>query len=68
MKVKNLVAMALWLFAGHTAMAADSHRIGDFALLDQTGKHRKLSWHGDQKAVVIFVQGNGCPIVRNSVP
>ena len=68
MKVKNLVVMALWLFAGHTAMAADSHRIGDFALLDQTGKHHKLSWYGDQKAVVIFVQGNGCPIVRNSVP
>ena len=68
MKVKNLVAMALWLFAGHTAMAADSQRIGDFALLDQTGKHHKLSWYGDQKAVVIFLQGNGCPIVRNSVP
>jgi len=68
MKVNNLVAMALWLFAGHTAMAADSQRIGDFALLDQTGKHHKLSWYGDQKAVVIFVQGNGCPIVRNSVP
>ena len=68
MKVKNLVAMALWLFAGHTAMAGDSQRIGDFALLDQTGKHHKLSWYGDQKAVVIFVQGNGCPIVRNSMP
>ncbi|MCH2173735.1 redoxin family protein [Myxococcota bacterium] len=36
-------------------------------MLDQHGKFHQLSWYGDQKAVVIFVQGNGCPIVRNGV-
>jgi len=68
--MKILAVLLSWagLVLGQAAMAADNPRIGDFALLDQTGKHHKLSWYGDQKAVVIFVQGNGCPIVRNSVP
>ena len=47
------------------ASAAEPTRVGDFALLDQHGKFHQLSWYGDQKAVVLFVQGNGCPIVRN---
>ncbi len=45
--------------------AAEPTRIGDFALLDHQGKFHQLSWYGDQKAIVILVQGNGCPIVRN---
>jgi peroxiredoxin len=49
------------------ASAADPTKVGDFALLDQHGKFHQLSWYGDQKAVVLFVQGNGCPIVRNGV-
>jgi peroxiredoxin len=57
--------MLLFSQAGH---GFERYRIGDFALLDETGKYHKLSWYGDQKAVVIFVQGNGCPIVRNSAP
>ena len=62
------IAIATSILIGQLAYAGESQRIGDFALLDQTGKHHKLSWYGDQKAIVIFVQGNGCPIVRNSVP
>jgi peroxiredoxin len=49
-------------------MAVASEVIGDFALLDHHGKSHQLSWYGDQKAVVVFIQGNGCPIVRNGVP
>ena len=45
--------------------AAPPGKIGDFALLDQVGKHHMLSWYGDQKAIVIFIQGNGDPAVRN---
>ncbi|MCZ6504081.1 MAG: redoxin domain-containing protein [Gammaproteobacteria bacterium] len=48
--------------------AAELSKVGDFALLDQQGKFHQLSWYGDQKAIVIFIQGNGCPIVRNGVP
>ena len=58
---------SLLALSGATA-AANLPRIGDFALLDHTGKHHKMSWYGDQKAIVVFVQGNGCPIARNSVP
>ena len=62
------VCMALGLLLGNSAVAEEPTRIGDFALLDQNGKHHKLSWYGDHAAIVIFIQGNGCPIVRNSVP
>lgn len=47
---------------------AKNQAVGDFALLDHEGKFHQMSWYGDQKALVIFVQGNGCPIVRNGVP
>ncbi|MDX1734467.1 MAG: redoxin domain-containing protein, partial [Halioglobus sp.] len=47
---------------------AAATRISDFTLLDHRGKSHQLSWYGDQKAVVIFIQGNGCPIVRNGAP
>jgi len=60
-----LCAMATSFSLAGSAEQRD--RVGDFALLDQHGKFHQLSWYGDQKAVVIFVQGNGCPIVRNGV-
>lgn len=70
--VKSLLAtLATALLAALTCthgMAADSPRIGDFSLLDHQGKFHQLSWYDDQKAVVIFIQGNGCPIVRNGTP
>jgi len=68
MKDFKLIGIILgWLLAT-SIHAAELSKVGDFALLDQTGKHHKLSWYGDHKAVVVFIQGNGCPIVRNSVP
>ena len=48
--------------------AAELAKVGDFALLDHQGKSHQLSWYGDQSAIVIFIQGNGCPNVRNAVP
>ncbi len=59
-----LLAAALLAGTAH----AETARISDFALLDHEGKFHQLSWYGDQKAVVVFVQGNGCPIGRNSLP
>ena len=47
------------------SMAVETAKIGDFSLLDHQGKFHQLSWYGDQEAIVIFIQGNGCPIVRN---
>lgn len=42
--------------------------VDDFALLDHRGKFQQLYYYSDQKAVVIFSHGIGCPIVRKSVP
>jgi peroxiredoxin len=61
-----ILCVAIVLFAS-TVSAAAPTEVGDFALLDQNGKFHQLSWYGDQEAVVLFVQGNGCPIVRNGV-
>jgi len=68
----KLIASALLVIASllpAVAGAADDlPGVGDFALLDHQGKFHQLSWYGDNKAIVIFVQGNGCPIVRNGAP
>lgn len=45
--------------------------VGNFALIDQDGKFRELDYYLKQdgvKGVVIFIQGNGCPLVRKRVP
>lgn len=51
---------------------ADVPAVGDkvpnFRLLDQRGDSHELYRQADARAVVLFVQGNGCPIVRQSYP
>lgn len=42
--------------------------VDNFRLLDQAGKSHELYYLSDMKAVVIMVQGNGCPIVRQALP
>jgi peroxiredoxin len=42
--------------------------VDDFALLDHEGRSHRLSSYEDRKAVVLFVQGNGCPIARGAIP
>jgi peroxiredoxin len=64
----KLLTFCLAVTAGLCHAAAEPAKIGDFSLLDHGGKFHQLSWYGDQKAVVVFVQGNGCPIVRNGAP
>ena len=43
---------------------ADS-RTNDFALYDEKGDLHRLSYYNNKKGIVLFVQGNGCPIVRS---
>src|SRR5436190_2977520 len=58
--------LALPLFAlSLVAQPAPAH-VDNFALLDQQGKSRELYYLSDKQAVVIMVQGNGCPITRNA--
>lgn len=43
------------------------NRLNDYALTDENGNFHRLSHYNDSKAIVLWVQGNGCPIVRNLV-
>jgi hypothetical protein len=45
--------------------------VNDFALLDHQGAFRQLYYYAKDpgtRAIVLFVQGNGCPLVRKRVP
>ena len=50
------------------AAPGDRARVDNFALLDQRGRFHELYTHAEAGAVVLFVQGTGCPIARNAVP
>lgn len=42
--------------------------VSNFALHDQNGDFHNLYYHSDASAVVLFIHGNACPIVRNAIP
>ena len=45
--------------------------VADFSLLDHQGNFRHLFYYAKDpqtRAIVLFVQGNGCPLVRKRVP
>ena len=42
--------------------------VDNFRLLDHTGASRQLYYLSDMKAVVLMAQGNGCEVVRKSLP
>jgi peroxiredoxin len=53
----------------NTTMAAEpGQKIDNFRLTDQRGQPHALYDLANKKAVVIMVQGNGCPIVRQALP
>lgn len=57
------------LFAVVAALLAttvSAKPVESFTLLDQSGADRTI-FDGDAKVVVLMVQGNGCPIVRNAL-
>jgi thiol-disulfide isomerase/thioredoxin/mono/diheme cytochrome c family protein len=58
----------LVLAASQAAALAPQERVDNFRLLDQRGDSHELYYYNDMKAVVVMVQGNGCPIVRNAMP
>ena len=59
-----IIAVGL-LGAAATALA---ERVENFTLPDQDGIAHELYGFKDAAAVVIMIQGNGCPIVRNAWP
>lgn len=41
--------------------------VSNFALIDQLGETHELFDGGNARVVVLIVQGNGCPVVRNAL-
>jgi len=64
----GLVATAL-LSAGGAARADEYlGTIKHFSLMDQMMINHTLSEYEDRDYLVLYIQGSGCPIARNSVP
>jgi hypothetical protein len=61
-----ILALLAGTHAVHALTAGD--RVENFRLLDHRGESHALYYYSDTKAVVLVVQGNGCPIVRNMLP
>ncbi len=62
---------ALLMTVGLTTQALaiePGQTVENFRLLDQQGKSHELYYLSAMKAVVVMVQGNGCPIVRQALP
>ena len=47
--------------------ASQASRVDNFSLLDHRGESHDLYYYSDAAAIVLIVQGNGCPIVRNAL-
>jgi mono/diheme cytochrome c family protein len=68
MKRRGLFAALLCGTLAGTGAAEPPPPVGDFALLDERGRFHRLYDHAGARAVVLFVQGNGCPIARGAIP
>lgn len=42
-------------------------RVDNFGLIDHEGNFHQLYYYDDAEAVVLYIQGNSCPIVRNGI-
>jgi len=41
--------------------------VPNFGLIDQNGEFHTLYYYSDAEAIVLYIQGNECPIVRNAI-
>ena len=62
------VATLISLISTAAVAIAPQDRVENFRLMDNHGDSHELYYYDDMKAVVVMVQGNGCPIVRNAMP
>jgi hypothetical protein len=73
-----LLALVSWNLPTHAepeikppAAHSTAGVVPDFALIDHQGAYRHLYYYAKDattKAIVLFVQGNGCPLVQKRVP
>jgi mono/diheme cytochrome c family protein len=62
-------SILFFLAIGGAAFAGTE--VGNFALLDHQGKYHELDYYcriPSAKGIVLFVQGNGCPLVQKRIP
>ncbi|MBI1320125.1 MAG: redoxin domain-containing protein [Candidatus Hydrogenedens sp.] len=65
------LVLSIVVLTAMAAVAQDSpaaQKVENFRLLDHRGDSHELYRNSDADAVVLYVQGNGCPIVRQSFP
>jgi len=65
---RRIVAVLTLGFALQCWAIAPGGKVPDFRLTDHRGQPHRLYDLAQQKAVVIMIQGNGCPIVRQALP
>ena len=63
-QVSRLFVVVVLVLSG---LAVGANTVPNFSLLDQEGKEHELYYYSDASAIVLMVQGNGCPIVRNAL-
>jgi peroxiredoxin len=68
MQLKLTAALLATLLATTAFAVEPGQKVENFQLGDQRGQSHALYDLANKKAVVIMVQGNGCPIVRQALP
>jgi len=64
----SICGIAASLVMGVSYATLPGEVVEDFKLVDHTGKTQALYESSSTRPIVIMIQGNGCPIVRHSVP
>ena len=67
MNAKSIL-ICLIAFAAPAFATAPGDKVANFKLKDQNGEAHELYSLSERKAVVLMIQGNGCPIVRQTLP
>lgn len=67
-RISALFCTTLLWIAPDALSLAPGALVENFRLLDHRGASHELYRYSDAKAIVLLVQGNGCPIVRNVMP
>jgi peroxiredoxin len=60
--------LAVFVMSAPAFATAPGERVANFKLQDQAGQPHELYALSERKAVVLMIQGNGCPIVRQALP
>ena len=66
-RFKRLLVLVCLAVTGGAFAAQPGDKVANFTLTDHLGVSHELYKYADKEAVVLFVQGNGCPIARNHI-